>query len=178
MNIQTNRKSGHTLLELLTAMFVMAILIAAAIPFYGQYLIRGKIDAMRSTILLTATAEDRYFSTHKRYEDTQTLDYVGLMNDAFASIPQNINPNETNIHAQPAMTDTGWSYAVLMTMNIDNHTDRNAEECWVYFSSTHPAGYSGQMIQLYNDVTGESTAPSGYSQCESCPTCSPGGGDD
>lgn len=168
MKKRINTCRGHTLLELLTAMFVMAILVAAAIPFYDQYIIKGKIDAIKNTILLTATAEDRYFSTHKQYGDTGILDDAGLMVDVLASMPKNINHSEIGIHALPAMTTThGWSYAVLMTMNIDSGNGQG--ECWVYFSANHPSPYSGQMMRLYDDVKDVVTAPAGYDTCASCP---------
>ena len=173
MNIQTNRKRGHTLLELLVAMFVMAILVAAAIPFYGEYTIKGKVSAMHDTLLLGANAEDRFFSAHKRYGSTNELAVKGYLAEMKSHAPIAIDamtPGKSLIATVPAYTALhGWNYAIVLTYDLTDSGGSRLGECWAYFSTNHPSGYGGELVHLYDDTNNRVATPSGYSSCQMCP---------
>lgn len=169
MKMRINTVRGHTLLELLVAMFVMGILVAAALPFYGQYIVKGKIESIRETLFLTAAAEDRYFALHKQYATIPQLVDEGFMGDIISSLPHNITLDDISLVAVPALTELqGWSYALLMAADVDKNPEGQGQ-CLAYFSTNHPSGYTGEIIVLYDDVANTSVAPSAYLNCASCP---------
>ncbi len=64
---QRNSLSGFTLIELMLAVAIVAILAAVAIPAYIGYLRRSYLSEAHSSISAIKTAEESYFTTHGCY---------------------------------------------------------------------------------------------------------------
>jgi len=63
---------GFTLIELVVAMVIAAILAAIAIPSYSNYVRKGRRADAKSALLDLASLEERYFTTNNVYSATPT----------------------------------------------------------------------------------------------------------
>jgi type IV pilus assembly protein PilE len=61
---------GFTLIELVIAMVIAAILAAIAIPSYTAYIQKSRRTEAKSTLLNMASLEERFFSTNNTYSST------------------------------------------------------------------------------------------------------------
>ena len=70
---RTSRKAkGFTLIELVVAMVIAAILAAIAIPAYSNYVRKSRRTEAKTALLDLASLEERYFSTSNTYSGTAT----------------------------------------------------------------------------------------------------------
>jgi type IV pilus assembly protein PilE len=75
---------GFSLIELLIAMVIVAILASIAIPSYNTYILRSHRTDAKSALLDLASLEERYFSAFNGYTDIpNNLGYTG----AVAGVP-------------------------------------------------------------------------------------------
>jgi type IV pilus assembly protein PilE len=84
--MQFARKSaGFTLVELIIAMVIAAILAAIAIPAYSSYVRKARRTDAKSALLDLASLEERYFSVNNSYTtDSASLGYPGGNNWPYA----------------------------------------------------------------------------------------------
>ena len=61
------RRRGFTLIELIVAMVIAAILAAIAIPAYSSFVRKGRRTDAKSALLDLASLEERYFTTTNTY---------------------------------------------------------------------------------------------------------------
>jgi len=61
------RPTGFTLIELMVAIAIVAILAAIALPNYTDYVRRGKIQEATSTLLAMRTKMEQYFQDNRSY---------------------------------------------------------------------------------------------------------------
>jgi type IV pilus assembly protein PilE len=74
----TCRVQGFSLIELVIAMVVGAILVSIAIPSYTKYVLRAHRTEAKTALLDLASMEERYFSIQNVYSTTTTdLGYAG-----------------------------------------------------------------------------------------------------
>src|SRR3981081_4959749 len=66
----TQRRKGFTLIELVVAMVVAAILAAISIPAYSSYVRKARRTDAKSALLDLASLEERYYSTANKYSQT------------------------------------------------------------------------------------------------------------
>lgn len=67
MKLDRHRARGFTLIELVVAMLVMAILVSIAIPGYRTYSLKAHRTDAKSSLLYLASLEERYYSTANAY---------------------------------------------------------------------------------------------------------------
>jgi type IV pilus assembly protein PilE len=72
---------GFTLIELMIAVAIIAILTAVAYPSYLQHVRKSRRADAKSALLDLATRQERYFSVNNRYADTP--DKLGYVETAF-----------------------------------------------------------------------------------------------
>src|SRR3989449_7965409 len=65
--ISMQRPTGFTLIELMVAIAIVAILAAIALPNYTDYVRRGKIQEATSTLLAMRTKMEQYFQDNRSY---------------------------------------------------------------------------------------------------------------
>jgi len=61
------RTAGFTLAEILTALIVVAVLAALAVPLWRNHLLRVHRADGRAALIEVQTAQDKFFGTHARY---------------------------------------------------------------------------------------------------------------
>jgi type IV pilus assembly protein PilE len=64
--------AGFSMIELVVAMVIVAILAAIAIPSYQNYVLQGHRTDAKSALLDLASLEERYFSTQNTYTTVPT----------------------------------------------------------------------------------------------------------
>ncbi|HET9473297.1 MAG TPA: type IV pilin protein [Steroidobacteraceae bacterium] len=69
----TPRRRGFTLAEVLTALIVVAVLAAIAIPTWRNHLLRVRRAEAISALTALQAEQDRYFGIHARYADSAAL---------------------------------------------------------------------------------------------------------
>jgi type IV pilus assembly protein PilE len=68
---------GFTLIELVIAVAVVAILAAVALPNYQQYVIRGKRAAAQAEMMEIANRQQQFLVANRSYADKATLEASG-----------------------------------------------------------------------------------------------------
>jgi type IV pilus assembly protein PilE len=66
-------ESGFTLLEVLTAIVVVGVLAAIAIPSWRTHLLRARRGDAAAALIAVQKAQDAYFGRHGRYADAARL---------------------------------------------------------------------------------------------------------
>lgn len=86
-----DRSSNHgfTLIELVIAIAVIAILVTIALPNYSRYVTRGKRSAAEAAMMQIADREQQFFIANRSYMDTAALTAAGY------SLPNEVSPNYT-----------------------------------------------------------------------------------
>ena len=74
---------GFTLIELIVAMVIAAILASIAIPAYSSYVLKGHRTDAKSALLDLASLEERYFSTQNIYTGNATQLGYSVANPPF-----------------------------------------------------------------------------------------------
>jgi type IV pilus assembly protein PilE len=68
-----SRRRGFTAIEILTALVVVGVLAAIAIPMWRTHLLRVRRAEARDALTGLQAAQDRYFGAHARYADAAQL---------------------------------------------------------------------------------------------------------
>ena len=73
-----HKAAGFTLIELMIAVAVVAILVAIVAPSYQQQIRKSRRVDAKTALLDLASRQERYFSTHSTYTNTPAnLGYAG-----------------------------------------------------------------------------------------------------
>src|SRR5262245_10870116 len=115
-----HRQRGITLIELIVAMVVVAILAAVAIPTYRQQLIRTNRSNAKTALLSTAQNLERCF--------TRTNTYIGCVAMPFTTAEGNYQISEVaaatattfNLRAVPQGTQANDAQCATFTLNQAN----------------------------------------------------------
>jgi type IV pilus assembly protein PilE len=76
--VHTRYAAGFTLIELMIAVVVVAILASIALPSYSAYVLRAQRSAAKTTLLDLASRQESFFTDRKRYATTLTaLGFAG-----------------------------------------------------------------------------------------------------
>jgi general secretion pathway protein G len=68
--IQTGRKSGYTLIELMICMAIISILVSIAVPLYQKALVRSKESILKNNLFTLRTVIDEYTFDKKKAPQT------------------------------------------------------------------------------------------------------------
>ncbi len=88
--------AGFTLIELVVAMVIGAILAAIAIPAYSNYVRQSRRTDAKTALLDLASLEERYFSVNNAYTTSAT-------NLGYAAFPVTVGSGYYSV-AQPTVT--------------------------------------------------------------------------
>lgn len=66
------KSPGFSLIELMTALAIIAILLALAIPSYQSYVLKANRQTAIATLLKIALAEEHYYNEQQHYTDSLT----------------------------------------------------------------------------------------------------------
>jgi type IV pilus assembly protein PilE len=150
MNARTCRRNGltrargFTLIELIVAMVVIAILAAIAIPNYSDYLLRSRRSDAQAFLLAVAARQQHFLVDRRAYSpsitDAPTAGGLGMaIPDAvatfydvsFTAIDNNATPPVFTVSAAPRAGQTGDRCGTLGINQAGTRTaSTGATRCW------------------------------------------------
>jgi type IV pilus assembly protein PilE len=145
MDYQIKRADGFTLIELIVAMVIAAILAAIAIPAYSSYVLRAHRTEAKTALLDLASLEERFLSTNGTYTtDATQLGYstafpvtvgsgyytVNISNYLAAGVttPASYTLTATAVNRQA--NDTACATFTLTSTGVQTSSSAAATTCW------------------------------------------------
>lgn len=125
--IAWNRK-GFTLIELMVAVAIVAILAAIALPAYQQYVIRGKRTAAQAQMMDIANREQQYFMANRAYADYPTLTSqtgYALSSDVSANYSASITTGSVLDATCASVASAVPSYVITLAASGSQQSDGN-----------------------------------------------------
>jgi type IV pilus assembly protein PilE len=121
--MKPNTPRGFTLAEILTALVVVAVLTAAAIPMWRAHLVRVNRSEARDALISLQAAQDRYFGRNARY--AVALEGLGLAATSARGL------------YRISLTTSADGLGFLATAKAVTRTGENADARCVEFSIDH-----------------------------------------
>lgn len=116
------KAKGFTLIELAIVVAIVGILAAVAVPIFSSFSDDAKIDELQATMLVAATAQEKYFIAKGKYA-TNTTDLL----------PYGFPASTTDMRFRTGIVmknGVGMSYWINGLRKIKGET-----HCWLYVSS-------------------------------------------
>ena len=137
------RQRGFSLIELMIALAIVAILLGVALPAYNNSVDRGRQGEAMSALLEGAQALERYYSANGRYTDTNgnlaavfptQVPASGTAYYTIAPVSGSVGANAFTLRATRAGTMAGdacgdFELAHTGRRQLSGNT-RTVEQCW------------------------------------------------
>lgn len=122
----SRRNAGFTLIELIVAMVIVAVLVAIAVPSYYDKVLKSHRTEAKTALLDLAGREERFFNTNNQYSATPSdLGYGPLG----ANFPMNVGSNYYQVNiavtayaAGPPVTLPGYTITATAIGNQTKDT--------------------------------------------------------
>lgn len=106
-----SRNGGFTLVELMIAVVIIAILSAVALPQYSNYVMKSRRVEAKTALLELASRQERFFAVNNAY----TNDAARLGYGAGATFPINVTTGSTTYYTLAVPTVTAGTATALPT---------------------------------------------------------------
>jgi type IV pilus assembly protein PilE len=73
MTFRSSRRAGFTLIEVLTALVVVGVIVAIAVPSWRSHLLRARRADGTAALIAVQKAQDEFFGRNARYASAQQL---------------------------------------------------------------------------------------------------------
>jgi type IV pilus assembly protein PilE len=127
LNLKTvsgNRSAGFTLVELVIAMVIAAILAAIAIPAYSNYVLQAHRTDAKTALLDLASLEERYFSVNNAY--TAVASNLG-----YTAFPQSVGSGYYTVTVAVTAPTTGAVATYTLTANAVGNQLKDTTCTWL-----------------------------------------------
>jgi len=132
---EKHNNEGFTLIEMLIAVAIVAILVSLAVPNYSRYVARGKLTAAQADVALVALKFENRYQRVLSYPTTAATDTAGLqaLIPGWAPASESEDFNFTNVNPDAAgytVLATGTSPSVAgCVISIDNLGNKTITNC-------------------------------------------------
>ena len=143
MKSMHRKSAGYTLVELVVAMVIAAILAAIAIPAYSSYVLQAHRTDAKTALLDLASLEERYFSVNNAYTNVASnLGYTAFpqsVGSGYYTVTVAVTAPATNTLATYTLTanavgyqlkDTTCSWLALNNAGQQSSSDTVNNSCW------------------------------------------------
>jgi type IV pilus assembly protein PilE len=133
-----NKEKGFTLIELMIAVVVVAILAMVAIPAYNDSVTKGRRADAKSTLTTMAARQEQFFMDNKRYaSDLTELGYTVAADvdsvDGYYTVSAAVTatPPTYTLTATPKNADADCNKFTLNQLGTQGVTGtKSADLCW------------------------------------------------
>ena len=70
------KRNGYSLMELMVALAIVAVLVSIAVPTYRGYMVRSYRRAAQTSMVDISNREQQFFAANRAYADKATLGYT------------------------------------------------------------------------------------------------------
>ncbi len=139
MNKKLKSVRGITLIELMIAVAIVAILASIAMPAYNQYIIESRRSEAKSALLELGQFMERYYTTNSAYNkdagslEASDLPYSSVPKDggtAYYSIAVSSTETTYTITLTPTGVMAGDSCGNYTLSQTGAHTPTSDSSCW------------------------------------------------
>jgi type IV pilus assembly protein PilE len=135
---------GFTLIELMIAVAIVAILVAVALPSYRDYVLRGQLADARNLLSSTAARLEQFYQDNRNYGSTASACGLAVPTNANFTFTCNWGtgaaPFGTNqaffLQAQGTGGTTGFTFTInqrgeRVSTAVPSGWGTNGQTCWV-----------------------------------------------
>jgi len=116
--------SGYTLVELVVAMVIAAVLAAIAIPAYSNYVLQSHRTDAKTALLDLASLEERYFSVNNTYTAVAT-------NVGYTAFPQTVGSGYYQVSVAVTAPSTGTLATYTLTATAIGYQTKDTTCSWL-----------------------------------------------
>ena len=129
------RPAGFTLIEMLIAFVILAIVLALALPSYTSVLRRGNRADVKAIMMETAQFMERYYTTNKTYLAASPLSAVSPKGSSGTAVKYNISWSVTptaSLYTLQAVPANSQASDTCGTLTLSNTGAQGAAttNCW------------------------------------------------
>ena len=145
-------QNGFSLVELMIVVVVMGILMAIALPYYGDYVIRGTIPDATSSLSSTRVQMEQYFQDNRTYVAAPGCAVAGVVDTSIVSqyfdFSCSVAGTATNFTLQAVGKGSmaGFTYTINESGNKTTSIVAPAPASWRATSPVAPATTGGCWI--------------------------------
>lgn len=124
-----SRSGGFTLIELMIAVAIVAVLMAIAIPNYNNYVLKGKMAEAMTLLSDLQVRQEQYYQDNRTYLNGMTPRSAGKYYTATSCVTANSGQTYTCTATSPSV-----SYSYLVTESNSKSTtkpDGTTAACWL-----------------------------------------------
>lgn len=131
-----SKNTGITLLELMIAVVVVAILAGIAYPSYMQYVMTSRRSEAMTTLIRLANLEERYYLDNNEYGDLAELGLTESADDIYSSesgyYTITVVPSAATytLTATAAGSQSGDSTCATFSITQDGKKTSSGTDCW------------------------------------------------
>ena len=136
----TNKNSGFTLIEVMIAVAIVAILAAVALPSYNDYVIRGKIPEATNALAAMRVKLEQYYQDQGTYVNAckdGTVAPKPANTSNFTFTCKNLDVNTYEVFATGKGSMNGFEYKIdeknvqTTTQVPDSSWGASGTTCWI-----------------------------------------------
>jgi type IV pilus assembly protein PilE len=134
--VPRSREDGFTMIELMVAVAIIAILIKIAMPYYGDYVIRSRLVDAFSALSSASSSAEQYWSNNRTYVNFNTSNGWPQNTVNFTYAMSNPSASTYTITATGISRVSGFAFTINQdgaraTSSVPTGWSGSGSSCWV-----------------------------------------------